>query len=277
MANTPQLIPLPTVQNDFDVIWPNPSANTVIGAAFDTGAGIRYSGLTTPLWTMNGGGTSNMALDPRGAYIGQVASVPLGQVRDATATAFQLRPILNKGGPSSVYKYPPQCRVFRVQFVFQLQAVLATNLGREVFLGLIPNGGAGPDAPGASYFGVVLSVGARWQWVSRAGGILFGFSDQVDLFPAATTPHTIDIEMVAATGGLDAILNLYVDGKYGAPFLTRTWAPGGVLPGYNATVVNATSWQMRVQAHDAAVTHVVQLLQARATVGQFLANGTQVF
>lgn len=277
MGGNPQLLPVPTVQYDMDWFWPGPNVVHNIADPFDTNAAMRYTGAQANLWTMNGGGISNMNVDPRGGFCGQIASLPLGQVRDATGTGFNFRPVLLAGGPSLTYEYPVHLRVWRLQVVFQLQNVVAAqSLGRETFIGLIPNGGAGPDAAGASYFGIVLSTTGRWQYVSRAGGIGFGYSEVVDLFPNVTTPHTLDLEILAALGGAAAQLRVYLDGSYGAPFLSRSWA-GGLLPLVTASVVNATAWQARLQAHDAGFVTTLQILAVRACAGQFTAAGQQVF
>ena len=270
------IVPQPTVQNDVDLVWPNMITAKNVGDTFDVNAGQRYSAAQYAMWVPVGGGTSNMTLDPRWGYIGQVASVPLGTAKAFTATGLQFRPILNKGGPALIYQYPTWQRVWRWQVTFQLQGPVLSTDGRSTFLGFLPNGGAGPDAVGSSYFGVVLGLDGRWKWVTRTGGGGFGFTEQVDLFPSVDTPHTLDFEILNATGQTDAVLNVFQDGNYLAPVITRAWGVGTKLPLYTATTVTATSWQARMQANDVGVTTVLQILNCRWTIGQFRASGVQV-
>lgn len=271
-----QLIPLATVQNDLDIIWPNTQIAHNVGDAFDGSALIRYGqNNVNPIFGARiGGGTVNMALDPRQGFIAQITSVPLGQAAAFNTDGIQFRPVLHIGGPSAIYQLPQWSRVFRFQCVFQLQAPIASSNGRSTFIGFIPNGGAGPDAVGNSYFGIILSTAGRWQWVTRAGGGGFGFSDQVDLFAAVTTPHTIDIVILEANGQRNAICQLFLDGAYNAPFLARPWIAGGVLPDYTSTVVNATAWITRLQANDVGIATVLQVLKCRWMIGQYTPAGS---
>ena len=98
-------------------------------------------------------------------------------------------------------------------------------------------------------------------------------SDQQDGFACELNPPT---RILNATGQTDAVLNVFQDGNYLAPVITRAWGVGTKLPLYTATTVNAASWQARMQANDVGVTTVLQILNCRWTIGQFRASGVQV-
>jgi hypothetical protein len=223
-----------------------------------------------------------MSVSNQGFPIMQVASAPLGQQFNVTFSGFNIRCPLFAGGPP-LLEYPVQYRVWRWQLTLMLQAVVVPTLQYLTFVGFINNGGGGPTAAGAGYFGLFLGLDSRWKFASRTGGAggVGAFSDgPIDIgFPAVTTPHLVDFVMLAATGAAPAQLLIYLDGQYGAPVLARNWdITTTKLPGYATNGTPAgMSFQPCIFARDTGVMTVIQAGCMRFMAGQFLPNGIQVF
>lgn len=271
-------IPLPTVQNDVDIFWPSMTTIHNVGDAFDVNGAARYSGAPVAgLFNAKvGAGTTNMALDTRGRFVGQITSI--GGIAAYTLGGFNIRPPLIRGGPT-LFRYPSWIRVWRFQIVFDLQVVVVPSGLLLTMVGFQNNGAGGPGAAGNAYAGLSLDVDGRWKWVSRNGGIGFGLSEgPLDVGMAGlTTPAIVDFVWLAATDALDATFQLYVNGSYSAPVLTRSWGLTTVLPGYgSAAAPVGTAFNPFLQSNDAVVPTNLRVSYIRCSSGLFNSVGLPV-
>jgi hypothetical protein len=279
MSGGPQLLPLPTVQNDVDMFWPCVSTPHNLADPFDVNGGTRYSAQPVALFAAptGTGAVNNLGNDPRGQMVGQITSNG-GLTCGRALNGFNVRFPLLAGGPATM-SAPSWIRLWRFQIVFQLQVAVAASANNLTFLGFSNNGGGGPPAAGAGYFGLALETDGAWHWVSRVGAGGFGFSEDFGaLIPGVVTPHMLDVVMLAATGSAPAQCQVYVDGAYQAPALVRNWGPGSVLPGYATTGTPAgESFNPVIMAFDAAQPTVIQFSTIRCSAGQFTPLGSQLF
>lgn len=274
--------PLPTVQNDVDMFWPDDINTWPIGTALPGQFCIRYSGLPAAvgLSAKIGGGVGNCNVSPDGAWIGQVASSPLGQGARYLAQSFSIRLQQTAGAAAALGRSTAFMRVTRWQFVVQLQAAVAAVNPLGTYFVFGPELEGDPQGAGNCYAGIFLGVDARWKYASRISAGGFGLSEGfLDLgWPASTRPMVVDFLWLSATDAVDAQFQIFLNQQYQTPVIARSWGAGTKLPIYPSNGnVNASRFYPSFAAADLGVVVVLQLREQRYSRGQFLPNGTQVF
>ena len=275
----PVAVPAPAVQYDQDIFWPSLDG-FLSGAAFATAGSARYGGLNTntAFWSAaTGAGTSNM--DAQAATLllcGQFASSGAGAVVHRSGLLSAHMPLL-KGGVPVPFKYPTQYRLWRFQMLWTLQAPFVPSATGLTFVGVQNNGGAGPANAGNGYFGFAADPDGTWHWVSRIGAAGFGFSEDVPtLLPLDATWRLMDLVVLAATNATDAQLQVFLNGNYSAPYLTRPWGVGSKLPLYTTAAVAGTGLVVFAGADDPAAAAVLQVGPCRISGGHYTPNGAEI-
>jgi hypothetical protein len=266
------VVPAPTVDYPIDVTWPVEAPTAAGGAAFNASGQTKY-GQAISVWSAASGAATNNMGAYHNIYGGQwTCGGAQASGRSATGIPFYLP--LTKNLMSAQEVLPEHVRVFRITLCFCAPALVNYTVASGI--NLAPMAGVAPGfiAAGSPGIGIIGNGAGGWQFATSRG---VGLTVTPLVWPVNRDEWcVVDFEMLAATGGSDAIFNLYLNGvQVALPASASKWGAGTALPDYTITP-NSVGFALQCAAGDGALAGQLNLGAVRWMQGRYRFGGAQV-